>query len=376
MRWGTVVAAATTVVIGAGAAALLLGRRVSDLTIRPEQDVEGGPAAGEPVLKVHRVTAREVVLTRTVASTRRGRYALEWPGGHAVVGGVLGTAPTTVTRRLEAATGTLPEAGAEVELTARVLRGDPGSACGLDYMDVVVDGELGRMPAWYVPAVRGTWVVLVHGALADRRQALPVLPLLKRLQLPALVISLRGDQGAPASPDGLGHFGETEWRDVDAAIRFAKEAGAGRIVLYGWSVGATAVLQTAVRSDHRDQLAGLVLDSPVLEPAATVRGVAARAGVPGALAGQLGAWAAEGRTGVDLAGLARIAEGADLAVPTLLLQSPQDAVAPLRAAEHLAHRRHDLVTLRTVPGAAHAALWNADAQHYEEMLRRFLTPIL
>ncbi|MDH6142083.1 pimeloyl-ACP methyl ester carboxylesterase [Kitasatospora sp. GP30] len=374
MRWGTVAAAAAAVVAGAGAAVLLVGRRVSDLALRPET-AEHGPVAAEPVLRVHRMTAREVTLTRTVGSGRRGIYALDWPGGHAVVGDVLATDPQTVTRRIERSAGSPPADGAEVELSNRVLRGDPGSACGLDYMDVVIDGELGGLPAWYVPAVRGTWVILVHGALADRRQALPVLPVLRRLRLPALVASYRGDQGAPASPDGIGHFGETEWRDVDAAIRFAKEAGAGRIVLYGWSVGATTVLQTAARSDLRDHLAALVLDSPVLEPAASVRGVAARAGA-GAVAGQLGAWAAQGRTGVDLAGLARIADGTDLAAPALLLASPQDGVAPFRDAERLAERRSDLVSLHAFPGAGHAGLWNADPARYEELLRRFLTPIL
>ncbi|WP_035841788.1 alpha/beta hydrolase [Kitasatospora azatica] len=375
MRWGTAVATATAVAIAAGAAALLIGRRVSDLSLRPAT-AEGGQAKGEPALRVHEVGAREVVLTRTVASARRGRYALEWPGGHAVVGEVLGTGPQTVTRRLELTAGSPLAAGTEVELSTRVLRGDPGSACGLDYMDVLVDGELGTLPAWYVPAIRGTWVIAVHGTLADRRQALPILPVLRRLQLPALVVSYRGDQGAPASPDGIGHFGETEWRDVEAAIRFAKSAGAGRIVLYGWSVGAATVLQTAARSDFRDQLAGLVLDSPVLDPTVAVRGVAARAGMPTGLAGQLGVWAAEGRTGVDLAGFARIADGTDLTAPTLLLHSPQDSVAPWRAAQRLADRRPDLVTLRPVPGAGHAALWNADPAGYEEALRRFLTPIL
>ncbi|MCX4746125.1 lysophospholipase [Kitasatospora sp. NBC_01287] len=375
MRWGTAVVAATAVAAAAGAAALLIGRRVSDLSLRPERSASGEPV-GEPVLRVHELAAGEVTLTRTVASARRGRYALDWPGGHAVVGKVLRTGPQSVTRRLELTAGSPLTAGTEVELSPRVLRGDPGSACGLDYMDVLVDGELGALPAWYVPAVRGTWVIAVHGRLADRRQALPVLPLLKRLNLPALVVSYRGDQGAPASPDGIGHFGETEWRDVEAAIHFAKEAGAGRIVLYGWSVGAATVLRTAAESGYRHELAGLILDSPVLDWSASVRGVAARAGVPGAVAGQLGAWAAEGRTGVDPAGFARLADGAELAVPTLLLHSPQDAVAPFAAARRLAELRPDLVSLRSIPDAGHAALWNADPRGYEEALRRYLTPLL
>lgn len=375
MRWRTAVAAATAVAAGAGVAALLIGRRVSDLSLRPEL-AEDGDRKGEPALRVHEIGPEEVTLTRTVAASRRGRYALDWPGGHAVVGAVLRTGPQTVTRRLELTAGSPPAAGAEVELSPWVLRGDPGSACGLDYMDVLVDGELGALPAWYVPAVRGTWVILVHGRLAERRQALPVLPLLQRLNLPALVISYRGDQGAPASPDGIGHFGETEWRDVEAAIRFAKEAGAGRIVLYGWSVGAAMVLRTAAESEYRPQLAGLILDSPVLDWSASVRGVAARAGMPGALAGRLGALAAEGRTGVDPAGFAKLADGVELDVPALLLHSPQDAVALFDAARRLADQRPDLVSLRRIPDAGHAALWNADPHGYEEALRRFLTPLL
>lgn len=372
MRWGIVVAAGTAVAAAAGAAVLIVGRRVSRPAVGP------GPQAGavaDSTLRVTAVGAREVTLTRTEAAARRGRYALEWPGGHAVVGAVLGGDPRTVTRRLEFTAGGELRAGTEVELSPRVLRGDPGSACGLDYMDVLVEGELGELPAWYLPALRGTWVIAVHGPGADRRQALPVLPVLRRLRLPALLVSLRGDQGAPASPDGLAHFGETEWRDVEAAIRFAKEHGAGRIVLYGWSMGATAVLWTAARSDYRDSLAGLVLDSPLLDLPAATRGLAVRSGVPAALA-RFAPVAAQGRSGVDLADFDRIALGADLTAVTLLLQSPQDAVAPFAAARRLAAARPDRVSLHTVADAGHAELWNADPHGYEEALRRFLTPLL
>ncbi|MFI9271770.1 alpha/beta hydrolase [Kitasatospora sp. NPDC052896] len=374
MRRGTVVAAGTAVVVAAGVAVLLLGRRVSDLALKPGAGGEPA-AAGEPPLRVRSISADEVTLTRTTESLRRGRYALEWAGGHAVVGPVLRGDQRTVTRRLEFTAGRGPADSADVELTPRVLRGDPVSSCGLDSMDVVVDGELGPLPAWYLPAVRGTWVIAVHGPQADRRQALPVLPVVHRLNLPALVISYRGDQGAPPPPDGLGHFGETEWHDVEAAIRFAKQAGAGRIVLYGWSLGASMVLQTAARSDFRDDLAGLVLDSPVLDLAASVRNRATRAGKPAAVA-ELGVWAAAGRTGVDTADFAQLAEGAELRLPTLLMHSPQDPIAPYRAAQRLARNRPLLVNLRTVPDAGHAALWNADPRGYEEALRRFLTPIL
>jgi hypothetical protein len=104
MRWGTVVATATAVAIGAGAAALLIGRRVSDLSLRPER----AEPEGEPALRVNRLGTDEITLTRTVAAGRRGRFALEWPGGHAVVGEVLRTDQQTVTRRLELSAGSPP----------------------------------------------------------------------------------------------------------------------------------------------------------------------------------------------------------------------------------------------------------------------------
>ncbi|WP_354642788.1 alpha/beta hydrolase [Kitasatospora camelliae] len=370
MRWGTaaIVAAAA---VGTGAAFLLLGRRVSERSLRP------GSAEHYPtVVRVHDLGSGRVTVTRTPDTLRPGHYALEWAGGgHAVIGEVLGGDAQSVTRRLERADGGTLAVGIEVRVTPLVHLGDPRTALGLDFTETAVDGELGVMPAWYVPAIRGTWVILVHGPGSDRRQALPVIPLLHALRMPTLTITYRGDPDAPAPPDGLGHFGETEWRDVEAAIRFALDCGAGKVVLYGWSLGATMALQTAARSTWRDAVAGLVLDSPVLDLSASVRREAVRAGVPAPLAG-LGALAAEGRSGVDLASFARIAEGRDLHMPTLVLHSPVDGVAPWAAAERLARRREDLVSLQAVPGAEHTALWNADPEAYGEALRRWMTPLL
>ncbi|MQS14585.1 hypothetical protein F7Q99_20520 [Streptomyces kaniharaensis] len=371
MRWGTaaVVAAAA---VGAGVAVVVIGRRASDRIVHPETAVV---PQSRPV-RVRSVAAGRITFTRSAESLRPGRWAVEWDdNGHAVVDDILGSDEQGVTRRLvRADRGTLVP-GTEVRFTPRVHLGDPTSALGLHYAETTVDGELGALPAWRLDGKRGTWVILVHGPGADRQQALAVLPVLDRLALPALAVTYRGDQGAPASPGGLGHFGETEWRDVESAVRLALDSGAGRVVLYGWSLGATMCLQTAARSAWAYAVRGLVLDSPVLDLPATARRGAARAGYTGAAA-ELGALAAEGRTGVDLADFTRIAEGADLRAPTLVLHSPDDPVAPFRAAEHLAASRPDVVSLHSFAGADHTALWNSAPAHYTELLRRWLTPLL
>ncbi|MFC1413684.1 alpha/beta hydrolase family protein [Streptacidiphilus sp. N1-12] len=377
MRWGrtaTVAAVGTgAAVVGAGAAALVAGRVVSDYSVRPG----GGSPAAAGGLRVHSVAAGQVELTRSWETQRPGRYGLEWSGGRAVVGAVVATGAQTVTRRLESVQtlgGSPLAVGSTVRITPQLFTGDPLGSLGLEFSEIEVPGELGPLPAWFLPGARALCLIAVHGGL-DRRQVLPLLPLLDQLKVPVLAVTYRNDEGAPRSPDGLSHLGDSEWHDVDAAIRFALDGGARRIVLLGWSAGATMALQAAVRSEHRAAVRGLVLDSPVLDWRGTVRRRATRRGVPPFLA-ELGVRAALGRSGVDPERLDRAALGEGLDAPVLLLHGSDDTVAPVGPARRLAGRRDDLVIYEEFPDAEHEALWNADPARYEESLRRFLTPLL
>ena len=264
--------------------------------------------------------------------------------------------------------------GGSVRITPQVYTGDPRTALGLEFREVAVPGELGPLPAWFVPGDRKTWVIAVHGVGSTREQMLPVLSALHGFRLPVLVLAYRNDPGAPASPDRLGHLGETEWRDLDAAMRYAVGQGAARLVLYGWSTGATMALFALSLSPVRDQVRGLVLDSPVLDWRATVKAAVRSRGLPRALI-PLAVRAAEGRTGLHTPHHLDAAP-ARLSVPTLILHGPDDTFAPWAASRALADGRPDMVTLHTVPGARHAAMWNADPARYEEALRRFLTPLM
>ncbi|MEU6867850.1 hypothetical protein ABZ924_32225 [Streptomyces sp. NPDC046876] len=377
MRTATATAAAVaTTLVGAGAAAVAAGRYAADAALRPEP---GRPLPGTPRLSVHSSAPDRVALTRSLASLRPGTYGLAAPGVHAVVGPVLDGAahdPDTVVRRLVAVTHGRLEPGTRVVLTPQVHLGDPGSALGLDHADVDIPGELGELPAWFLPGARDTWVIAVHGLGAGREHAMVVMPFLHRLRLPVLALAYRGDLGAPASPDGLGHLGESEWRDVDAAIRYALRYGARRVVLHGWSTGAAMALHAAERSALAGRIGGLVLDSPVLDWHTTLRALAAARRTPSALL-PLAVRAAEGRAGLRAAD--RTAPGADpgaLRVPVLLFHGPDDAIAPWEPSRRLAAARPDLVTLKTVRDAPHGAMWNADPEGYEEALRRFLTPLM
>jgi hypothetical protein len=375
MRLRTAAAAAVTTVLGAGAAAVAAGRYASDAALKPWR---ARPLPADPPLTVHGAGAGRVTLTRSLASLRPGTYGLTGNDSHAIVGPVLDTAPCpadSVVRRLERVTHGTLEPGARMWLTPQVHIGNPRDALGLEHADVDVPGELGPLPAWFVPGARDTWVITVHGLGTTREHPMVVTPFLHQQRFPVLDLAYRGDLGAPRCPDGIAHLGDTEWRDLDAAMRYAVRYGAETLVLYGWSTGATMALRAAAESALRHRIKGVVLDSPVFDWQATVRAIAAADGTPGPLL-PLAVRAAKGRMRLGSGRLAASADPDRLSVPALVLHGPDDTIAPWTTSRDLAARRPDLVMLHTVEHAPHAAMWNADPESYEEALRRFLTPLM
>ncbi|BFP56114.1 hypothetical protein OG554_08450 [Streptomyces griseus] len=375
MRPVTATAAAVTSILGVGAAAVAAGRYASDVALKA---TPGRPLPADRRLTVHATAAGQVTLTRSFSALRPGTWGLAGPGVHAVVGPVVdgaSQAADTVVRRLESVGQGLLEPGAKVRLTPALYGGDPSSDLGLDHQEAEIPGELGILPAWYVPGARDTWIITVHGLGATRAHPMNLMGFLHAQRFPILDLAHRGDPGAPRPADGLGHFGASEWRDLDAAIRHALRHGARNVILHGWSTGATMALYAAVESPLRDRIGGLVLDSPVLDWPVTLRALAAARGVPAALL-PLAVRAAQGRTGMSPVPVLETSAAASLRAPTLILHGPDDTIAPWGPSRELAARRPDLVSLHAVAQAPHASMWNVDPARYEETLRRFLTPLM
>ncbi|MGW0607047.1 alpha/beta hydrolase [Streptomyces sp. NPDC002640] len=377
MRTVNLKAATVTAVAGA-AAAVAAGRLAGDTALRTSPD---RPLPTEPHLTVHDVGEDWISLTRDLAALRPGVHGLVGRdtgdgGPHAVVGPVrddLPHAPDAVVRRLERVSRGVLRRGDRVWFSPAVHVGNPVTALDLTYADVEVPGELGLLPGWFLPGQRSTWVIAAHGLGSTREQVLNLLPFFHDQAFPVLALAHRGDPGAPRSPDRRFHFGETEWRDLDAAIRYAVRYGARRVVLLGWSAGATMALRAAQRSGLRSRVAGVVLDSPVLDWEATARTLATARGVPRALL-PLAVRATRGRLQAHEDPAWDDPE--PLRTPTLILHGPDDRVADWQLSRALADRLPHLVTLQTFRGAPHAAMWNSDPARYEEAVRRFLTPFM
>ena len=314
-----------------------------------------------------------IVLEETDESRRRGVYGLDWQAGHAIIGAVIGRDEGGVTRALRSVDGYLVPR-MKVTIDANVYSGDPMQALGMPFDEVEVPGELGRMPAWRVGPRASTWAIVVHGINDDPEGGLRLLPELGRAGLTSLLITYREDLGAPPSPDGLHHMGLTEWRDLEAAARYALSHGARRLVLIGYSMGGSLVTQFMQHSALGRRVMGLVLDAPALNWQRILSFQATEMGLPGFAAKPV-EWAIGARIDAAWDDLDALKHPQALQLPILLFHGTEDQVVPIGTSEDLAAELPRRVTFYRAPGADHAEAWNVDPKLYERRLGAFLRGI-
>jgi uncharacterized protein len=319
---------------------------------------------------VEALTPGGVILSCSAETLRAGVYGLKWPGGHAIVERVLRRDAHTVTRRLSALRGHLAP-GTRVAVDNNVYEGNPTQALGLTFANVAVPDELGPMPAWLLPGRSATWAIVVHGINADREDGLRIAPALHAGGLPTLLITYREDVGAPASPDGLHHMGLTEWRDLQAAARYALSHGARRLVLVGYSMGGAIVAQFMEHSPLAGRVARLVLDAPALDWKAILSFNATEMGLPSFAADPV-EWMVGARIDANWDSLDVLRHTAALHLPILLFHGTADKLVPISLSDAFTRALPHWVTYYRVPGAAHVESWNVDPQLYDRRVTAFL----
>lgn len=312
--------------------------------------------------------AQTIELQRTLDTELPGRYGLFTTGtyGYVKLGAVLSADGTSVRRKLL----TQIEPGARVDRAAAFsgyYYSSP-SELHLRWENVLIGSPAGPCPAWYFPASSTTWVIQVHGRGATRAECLRAVPVLHAAGLPNLVVSYRNDGEAPRTRAGAYALGASEWRDVDSAIAYALRHGAERVILMGWSMGGAVSLQAAVTSGHRDRIAGIILESPVVDWRTVLRFQAKLAGVRaplpelamGALQMPLTARLSGADEPIPFDRLDMVARADELNAPILILHSDDDGFVPADSSHALQEARPDLVTMPRFTVARHTKLWNYD----------------
>jgi uncharacterized protein len=333
--------------------------------------------------RVESISEHEIVLSRSEESVGPGVYGLDWPGGHAIVEGVIRADGHGVTRRLADVRGRLV-AGTKVAIDPNTYAGNPAQSIGLPFRSVDVPDELGPMPAWLIPARarRGrasaappsTWAIVVHGINGGREDDLRLAPPLHAVGLPTLLITYREDEGAPRSPDRKHHMGLTEWRDLQAAARYALAHGARRLVLAGMSMGGAIVTQFIERSPLSRSVSGLVLDAPALDWKAILSFNAKEMGLPSFAAIPV-EWMIGERIHAEWERADALRHTADFHLPILLFHGTADELVPISTSDAFAAKLRSWVAYHRVPGAAHVHSWNVDPRLYDQRVESFLERI-
>lgn len=325
--------------------------------------------------------AQTITLGRTADTELPGRYGLFTSGTETYVklGSVLAEDATSVKRKL------LTQIGAQTRISADAAFSgwyyDRPEELHLPFSSELIGSAVGPCPAWLFPAGDGdVWVLQVHGRGTTRAECLRAVPVFHAAGITSLLVSYRNDGEAPRSRAGTYALGATEWRDVDAAVGFARRRGARRIVLMGWSMGGAIALQLELNSAHGDVLAGLILESPVVDWRAVLGYQAKLLRLPAAVTGlAIGAlqteWAAPmtGSGGaIPFDRLDAVSRAAELRHPILILHSDDDGFVPSDASHDLVVARPDLVEMQVFEVARHTKLWNYDQERWSESIRQWL----
>ena len=368
-------ALSVSLLIGGGVVAAVMARAVVTPPKRPNDDIH--VFAYDP-------DAGTVVLEATAESLLVGSAGLWFSGdtGHARLGRILSRDDQTVTRVVDAVDfGDLAR--------ARTARWSGWVYLGpwvldVPYENVVIATEAGPAPAWLIPAAGETagedWVIQVHGRGVRRQETLRAVVVFRQCGYTSLLVSYRNDGDAPASADRKYGLGDTEWKDIEAALEFARDHGARRVVLMGWSMGGAIVLQTVLRARHRQLVAGIVLDSPAIDWSDVVAFQGRLLRLPAVVAqgamrvmGHRWGRAVTGQaTPISFERLDVVARSADLDLPILLMHSDDDGYVPATGSRALAAARPDIVTFVPFVDARHTKLWNHDPKQWNAAITSWL----
>ena len=328
------------------------------------------------------VTVRRVgdaiELPRSDLTIVDGNYGL-WFGErfehHALIGPVVSSAGTLVTRRLLKTTAPIDTEPFEAQWTGHIMSGpaeiDP------DWEDVTVplrDGALA--PAWLFrgSSLEAPWVIHVQGIRTSRLVTLRSVEVAKSAALTSLAITYRGSGDGPSASAST--LGQREWTDLADAIEYARSRGAKSVYVVAWSMGAGLALEL-LRHDPQafDRLA---LIAPATNWRAIIRHGVKRAGLPefvataviSALGSRVGSRLVGTPIPLDFDRLDWSGSGT-IGPPTLVVHSDGDHEIPFELTKEFV-RVHLEAALVQTARSPHGWEVNADRDHFVSAVAAWL----
>lgn len=287
----------------------------------------------------------------------------------------------SVSREVREVVGAAPPPGARYGLTRDVWLTPKQAGLKYEEIELTTPGQL-TFPTWLIPGDEdGRWAVLVHGKGASRSEMLRMAVSLHKQGYTVLDITYQGDVGAPPYSNGMVTYGRVEWQAVEAAVSYATDQGAARIVLGGASHGGAVVLGFLDRGTQTSLVDGVILDAPasslhdVIDEAAEnhtlpVGGLP----IPEPLE-DVAMWLVSARYGVDYSEVDYTNMAGLVKVPLLVFQGSADKSVPQAVNDRFVQGAGAGATYVVTPDAAHVASWNVDPRGYDKAVAAFLKSI-
>lgn len=305
-------------------------------------------------------------------------FGLEWDGGYGLISGPARVRDGEVTR----AWRRVVSQPAPAQRVSIDNAGIPPDRVAPGQQMVTYPSPLGDLRARLDPGDgerAGTWAILVHGKGGSIEEMAATARALSTLGLTTLSITYRNDPGAASDPSQRYQYGRTEWRDLQAAIEYARSQGATDLVLGGSSMGG-AIVAAYLRNVEDRTVRAVVMDSPMLDLESTIEFGADQRTLPGTpwpIPRTL-VWTAElfasWRYDLDLDAVDYLSPVDWVIAPVLVQHGVEDRTVPISTSRTLAS--NDDVTLHEEPDADHVQAWNYDPEGYERRVRDFVLAAL
>lgn len=238
-----------------------------------------------------------------------------------------------------------------------------------DYERLQIASGNEMLEAWYMPADSISFgdVILFHGFSGEKSSMLERATYLRSIGYGTLLIDFRGSGG---STGNITTIGFEEAGDVKATVDFIHERGADKIILFGTSMGAAAILKAVAEQGVRaDQL---ILECPFASMLQTAKNRFEKLGAPAFPAAHLlvfwgGALHGFWGFGHNPADYTKTVD-----IPTLLIYGEQDDRVKRIEIDTIFENLPAKKTLLLLPKAGHANYLEVEKEAWKKGVREFV----
>lgn len=253
------------------------------------------------------------------------------------------------------------------------LTSNPMLAKGLHYEDVTFASKSGRtnVDGWYIPADSASTVIFSHGYGANREEVwVPMYDLADTMHKQNYNVLMFDYGFASTNNKQTVTGGKEEAQQLLGAIDFVKQRGAGKVYIWGFSMGAGTALQAALQTNDID---GMILDSTfLLEPDTLYHNIKQEIDLPRfpSLALVRSFFPILNGTNLDQIPYQEV-KSTHYRMPIFMIHGMDDARAPYEIAEEIAKEQSGNPESQfwLVPGGLHELIFQV---HRKEYLQRTL----